>query len=860
VTPRIVPLRAIGPDDGPQVGGKAVGLVRLIRAGLPVPDGFVVTCPAYLDQVSQPALVALLRQELAALDPTRFAVVAERIRHAFDETSLVPELQAELATALTALGAGPLAVRSSAVAEDLADASFAGQHDTVLDVEGATAVAVALRQCWASLFSERALGYRARHGMGHDGAIAVVVQRLVPAEAAGVAFSADPLTGERDHVVVSAVRGLGESLVSGRAIADEYVLHKPDGAVLHRRWAASGPALAEARLPELSRLVAEAERAAGVPQDVEWAFADGRLWLLQSRPITGLGPEPVALRDAERPILGYLDRWREVLPGAGTPLLNDLAVARVVPLVTRNLAFHGLVPPFLAAQADGIARIIRGRLYLDLSWFQATVSPGLDELAAADLAEGGQPPPLRAIRPRLLLAMLGQAPRALPRLLRALRQLDVLERESLAAIDRLMAPLEAMDLRTCDDGYLAGILDLAPTPEFERALLESPPANALARALAPPFYTALRWMCGRWAGESEDTAAALVAGLPGLTETECSSALWDLADAARGSVVERVLRGSVDGALERLRAEPEAEAWLTRFQAFLDRFGHRAIEEVELARPRWREQPAYPLSVIASYLGCGPEASPAAVHRRRRQEREAVEARILGRLRWRPLRRAAFRLALEVSQKASAAGENTKSAIMRIFWVMRCAALELGRRRVEAGHLERADDIFFLLRAELLEPRDWRAVVAQRRSEHGRWQREDAPRVIDGRGRPILEGLRRRRPPDADPTLLVGLGSSPGRARGRVRHVPDPACGVSLLPGEVLVAPYTDPAWTPLFVPAAAVVVEIGSLLSHASIVAREMGIPSVVALRGASSLLWDGELVEVDGTQGAVRRLEPGP
>jgi pyruvate,water dikinase len=281
---------------------------------------------------------------------------------------------------------------------------------------------------------------------------------------------------------------------------------------------------------------------------------------------------------------------------------------------------------------------------------------------------------------------------------------------------------------------------------------------------------------------------------------------------------------------------------------------------VELARPRWREQPAYPLSVIASYLGCGPEASPAAVHRRRRQEREAIEARILARLRWRPLRRAAFRIALEVSQKASSAGENTKSAIMRIFWVMRCAALELGRRRVEASHLESANDIFFLLRAELLDAeRDWRTVVAQRRSDHARWQREDAPRVIDGRGRPIREGLRRLRPPDADPSLLVGLGSSPGRARGRVRHVPDPACGVSLQPGEVLVAPYTDPAWTPLFVPAAAVVVEIGSLLSHASIVAREMGIPSVVALRGASSQLRDGELVEVDGTRGTVRRLEPG-
>lgn len=859
MTTRIIPLASLQPNQDTQAGGKAAGLARLIRGGLPVPEGFVVTCGAYREHLRQAGLAERVREllDVDVRESRRTQRLAAEIRLALESAPLAQSLVAEIGRALAALGDVAVAVRSSAVAEDLAEASFAGQHDSFLDVRGGAAVALALRRCWSSLYSERAIDYRAQHGFGHDGAMAVVVQRMVPAEAAGVAFTADPLTGERDRIVVNAVHGLGEALVSGRATADEYVLRKADGGVENRRWADAKPAIDEtAVLPELARLALAAEEAAGAPQDIEWALAEGRLYLMQSRAITGLKPEPVALATAQRPILGYLDRWREMFPSAGTPLLNDLAVHRVVPLVTRNLAFHGLMPASLAAQAERFATIVRGRLYLDLSWFQAALAPGLDELAVVELAEAGKPPPLRALRPALLFALLAQAPRALPKLVNAMRRLDVLERESLAAIDRLVAPLERTDMRGLDDAQLAAVVRLEPSPEFARALIESPPANALARGLATPFYTMLQWICERWAGEPE-AAAALVAGLPNLTETECATALWELAEAARGSGVERALELDPAGALERLRADPEAAPWLRQFQAFLDRFGHRAIEEVELARPRWREQPAYPLSVVASYLRCGPEASPRALHQRRLDERRALETRILARLRRRPLRRWCFQLALEVSQAAASAGENTKFAIMRLFWLMRVAALELGRRLARAERLEQPEDVFFLELGELTTPeRDWRPLVAQRRADHLRWQHEDAPRIIDARGRPVREGLRRIRPAHADPRVLVGVGSSPGLARGRVRVVRDPSAGVSLLPGEVLVAPYTDPAWTPLFVPAAAVVVEIGSLLSHASIVAREMGIPSVVAVPRATEALADGELVEVDGTAGLVRRL----
>jgi rifampicin phosphotransferase len=337
---------------------------------------------------------------------------------------------------------------------------------------------------------------------------------------------------------------------------------------------------------------------------------------------------------------------------------------------------------------------------------------------------------------------------------------------------------------------------------------------------------------------------------------ECADALWALADAARAEpAVRAALEKDPARALEALSSEPGARPWLARFQAFLDRFGHRAIEEVELARPRWREQPAYPLGVIASYLRLPPEAAPRAVEQRRRALRESTEARIRARLRW-PWRRWLFGFVLDVARQASSAGETTKFQIVRLLAVVRAAALELGRRRVAQGRLDTSEDVFFLGYDDLeAEQGDLRERVAARREEHRRQKAQDPPRLIDARRRPIREA-RRAAPPAVQGNELHGIGSSPGVVRGRVRVVLDPSHGFELHAGEVLVAPFTDPAWTPLFVTAAAVVVETGSLLSHASIVARELGLPSVVAVPQATRLLADGQEVEVDGTHGTVRLL----
>jgi pyruvate,water dikinase len=425
-------------------------------------------------------------------------------------------------------------------------------------------------------------------------------------------------------------------------------------------------------------------------------------------------------------------------------------------------------------------------------------------------------------------------------------------------MDALFAPLEKEDFTTWTWERLLGLLRLEAAGGLRAALVGLSPANPLARGAATPFHSAVEWMVRHWAGGTRETAGALVSGLAGLVEVECAEALWDLAQQAREApAVARALEADPAGVLEALSDVPEAAAWRAAFRAFLDRFGHRAIEEVEMARPRWRERPAYPLSVIAGYLRCPGERSPRVVEARRRAEREAAETAVGARLRFRPLRRLVFRLALRVAQAAGPAGENTKFHIVRLLTLWRQAALEMGRRLMAEDRLERAEDVFFLRLEELARPKgDFRDRVAARSADLRRWQREDPPRLIDAEGRAVLEGMREAQAPALETDTLSGIGSSAGRARGRVRVVRDPSGGVELEPGEVLVAPYTDPAWTPLFLTACAVVVETGSLLSHASIVARELGVPCVVGVAGATRLLRDGVEVEVDASRGVVRRL----
>lgn len=507
-----------------------------------------------------------------------------------------------------------------------------------------------------------------------------------------------------------------------------------------------------------------------------------------------------------------------------------------------SLVFHGLLPRALGARSLG-CRILSGRVYLDS---QALCDPLVRLLR--------EPERGAAAGAMTALAFVARAPLLVLRLARSLLRIEALERECCDTLERLTQELERQPMSSLEDEALIALLRLLPSEAFRDELVRVPPVGLLAQYCAPAAYTALRHMLRRWTSELPETASVLISGLHGMVDVECATALWDLAEEARR--IPKLARALLASAprMARVARLSKAASFRTGLQALLNRFGHRGAGEAELQRPRWREDPEPLLAVIASYLTLGPEASPHLAEWRQHWEREKALERVRLALRLRPLRRFVFERTLTVAQRASLAASSTRFEMVRLYSVMRGAALELGRRLALAGRLERSDDVFFLLLGELHEhaAADLRMRVAERRAQHARDAANEPALVVDGEGRPLEHGGF---PPGLSATLR-GIAASPGRARGRVSILRASAPSLAPHRGSVLVAPHADPAWTPLFAVASAVVLETGGLLSPGSVIARELGIPSVVAVPGATNCLREGEEVEVDGSNGTVTRL----
>ena len=731
----LVPLDAVRATDAGRVGGKAANLGELKKAGFTVPDGFVV----------------------------------------------VGEPGDELADAVRRLGGGPLAVRSSAVAEDLAGASFAGQYETFLDVRGLEQLRQAIADCRASASSARVASYRASRTGAASTEISVLVQQLVPAESAGVAFSANPVTGDRSEVSISAVRGLGERLVSGEAQADEWVVRDGDA---QRRRSSENAITAEQALS-----VAGVARAAaahfGNPQDVEWAFAAGTLYVLQSRPMTAL-PPPV---DWTAPRVSGLHppgpsywmrnlRLGEWLPEPVTPLFEDWllkSISRGFGIGTR--ADSGLSTGLRYAIVNG--------------WFYSTPEPDL--------------------RPGDLLAALVTRPVSMFRFVTALVK------------------------QTSDP-------ELAERRFFARVVQ-------------------------RWRRQTLPEYRRLVAGASAQVETA------GLADVV--AVIDRV--GEAAGEQLWALAIGGGSAW--KIEVALGRFHRQHLASrvgidvrVLLAGLSGSEPAPMPHAVLSAdwywpTLGESGRPNPPDSQRRRRAElierREAAELACRQALRGAPDLLARFDALLQLAQ-AYAVLREEQSNLLTLGWpVLRKAVLRLGTAAVASGAIERPEDAFFLRRDELVDganaatAQTLQARVRERRTEWERFRRLAAPLAIGTMPKLLqrmlgsLEVVRAERvTPEG---ALRGDPASPGRASGRVRIVRGPSDFERFQQDEVLVAQSTAPAWTPLFARAAAVVTDGGSLAAHASLVAREYGIPAVVATGDATIRLTDGQLVTVDGSAGLV-------
>ncbi|GAA5165576.1 hypothetical protein GCM10023321_55740 [Pseudonocardia eucalypti] len=857
--------------DLAQVGGKGASLARLATAGLPVPTGFHVTTEAYRRFLAEAGLERPVLAAVAAVDPARpetLDAASTTIAALFAEHPIPADTAAAITARYRELGAdAPVAVRSSATAEDLPELSFAGQQDTYLNIRGEAALLRAVRRCWASLWTARAIGYRARTGIAPDQVgLAVVVQELVAADAAGILFTANPMTGARDQIVINASWGLGEAVVGGQVTPDTVVVDRATGEPAEQRVADKTtmtvrtetgtaevpvpeelrrePVLNRAETATLTELGERIEKLYGTPMDVEWTRRGGEFFVVQARPITTLRTPPVKLPDHDSTDGGYLV-WNDSL--AGDYLWTSTNIGEAVPDVVTPCGWSALKIfldgslPIDGAAGHKLVGNIGGRLYLNLStifgladaFFMGEKARTGTEQVFGILPEGMTIPELPTSRWRIMGTGLTQAIRA---------------RRKFAADQKVFADVVPRTPARCAE--LRGRIRAArSTAELAR----------LWREELEPLHRGAAEMLGAGA-RSDDSALALGRKeLRKLVSEEDANLLLSGAQADGGTLDSL---GPVVGLAKVARGE------LTR-EAYLEQWGHRGPHELEISFPRPAEDPHWLDAQLAGLA----DARQDAVALLERQDAARRSA-------WRRLTEAdadqAERLRGKLATWTGAARmrEQARSEAVRVFWVVRDWVLRAGEL---TGH---GEDLFFLYLDELLGLLDGPdldgsddldgsgdealAQVAPRRATHHRYAAlPPYPSYIRGAFDPFAWYADPNRRGDAWPSAapaepagdtITGYSGAAGVVEGTARVLASADEGASLRPGEILVTTITNVGWTPLFPRAAAVVTDVGAPLSHAAIVARELGIPAVVGCGDATMRLRTGDRVRVDGSRGTVQ------
>ncbi|QVQ50890.1 pyruvate, phosphate dikinase [Spiractinospora alimapuensis] len=838
-----------------RVGGKGASLARLVRAGVPVPDGFCVTTDAYARfvdgaELREPILAAVSTVDLEA--PETMASAQERIAHLFRTASIPDAIADDIRAAYAGLGGGSVAVRSSATAEDLPEHSFAGQQDTFLNISGDDALLRAVRDCWASLWTARAIGYRARAGITPESvSLAVVVQTLVPADAAGVAFTADPVTGTRGGITINAAWGLGEAVVSGAVNADTVVVDRATWNITDRRTAdksvmtvrdttgtheapvpknrRSVDVLDSAEARELAALCTRVEELYGTPMDVEWARHDNDLYILQARPITTVVDAGDAVEREE---------WND--SALGDFLWTSANVGEAVPSVMTPMTwtfftrYIGLIKPQNLVPGVPMFGNIGGRLYMNVS-MMASMGAGEDtigEQITGPLPSNLTIPPAmprRQVATRIAPPILRTMPSLLPFLRRTSERLAASHARMSAARTAIRAARTPADLARLWD------LELDPCFTFVTRTFWGTNAKTLSQ------FTLRRWL-GKIGVDEEDVNALASGGGDDSDDAPMASLgpLIGLAQLSRGEIDQRT---------------------------FVDRWGHRCPDELELSEPRPVEAPDWLDAQLAAMGDSVTQVTD--LLKRQREEREQAVARFAQR---HPTKVGALRRRMAASAVGTRSREAGRSEWVRMGWVQREFVLRAGEL---TGH---GDDLFFLDVDELVDVLrgDERPLnhVPSRRAAYDHYRSLPTyPLFIRGRFAPdrwaadpnrrgdIFDEHRDAPPPAAE---ISGAPGSRGVVEGTVRVIGSMAESESVLPGEILVTTITNVGWTPLFPRLAAVVTDVGAPLSHAAIVARELGIPAVVGCGDATTRLTTGDRVRVNGVAGTVEVLrsatEPEP
>ncbi|BCL14588.1 putative phosphoenolpyruvate synthase [Micromonospora sagamiensis] len=844
-------------------GGKGAHLGALSRIdGIRVPAGFCVTTDAFRRIMAEAPSVDDRLDQISRLDPDdRKAVraISAEIRRSIEGTAVPGDLAAAITRALANFGEqAAYAVRSSATAEDLPTASFAGQQDTYLNVVGPAAILAYVSRCWASLFTERAVTYRQRNGIDHRAVhMAVVVQQMVLPDAAGILFTADPVTGNRKVVSVEASFGLGEALVSGLVNADVFEVR--DGEVVARTVATKQravhalptggtqevavdpqrqeqPALTDAQVVRLAQLGRRIEAHFGRPQDIEWCLVDDDFQIVQSRPITTLFPVPVA-RDRENHV--YLSVGHQ-------QMMTD-------PMKPLGLSMWQLTAMAPMHEAGG-------RLFVDATRHLASPASRAGFLEMVGRSDPLMRDALETVldRPDFVPALPAGGPGGLP----ALGAPATIETDPAIVtelIERTQASIAALrrDIRTKTGPALFDFL-LEVFQEHKRALGDPLSVQAIMAGMQATWW--LNDKLGEWLGE-RNAADTLTLSAPGNVTSEMGLALLDVADVIRPypEVVTFLEGVEDDGFLDELPKLAGGAEARDAIRAYLDRYGMRCVGEIDITRPRWSERPTTLVPVILDNVRL---FAPGAARRRFEQGRQEAEKKtqeVLGRLRALPDgERKATETKRMIDRVRTFIGyrEYPKYGIVSRYFVYKQALLEEAERLVRARVLRDREDVFFLtfqefhdvVRTHQVDDR----LIRQRRDAFRSYQALTPPRLLTSDGEAVAGSYRRD---DVPAGALVGLPVSAGTVEGRARVVLDMA-EADLEAGDILVTAYTDPSWTPLFVAVAGLVTEVGGLMTHGAVIAREYGLPAVVSVEQATRLIRDGQRIRVHGTDGYVEIL----
>ncbi len=845
------------------VGGKGAQLGELSRLeGIHVPAGFCITTEAFRRfTANAPSLNEQLNRlsDIGLDDRGAIRSLSAVVRRTIEQIAIPEDLRATIARSVHHLGeqAG-CAVRSSATTEDLPTASFAGQHDTYLNVAGSAAILQHVRRCWASLFTERAVTYRLQNGFDQRLVhMAVIVQQMVVPQTAGILFTADPATSNRKIVCVEASFGLGEAVVSGLVNPDVYWVR--DGAIVTKAVATkvlaiqaspdSGTqevgieparqeiaALTDAQIVRLSQLGRKIEAHFGRPQDIEWCLVDDEFEFVQSRPITSLFPVPAA-GDAENHLY--------VSVGHGQMMTDAMK-----PL---GLSFWQMTTPRPMAEAGG-------RLFVD-------VAPALGAPAtrASLLGTFGRSDPLAANALEAILErgdFIRMLPDPNPNAMPARDAPAPIETDSSIVTDLIQRTESSIatlhrDIRTKSGPALLDFI-LADISELRQILFDP-----LSHQVFMSAMEATWWLNDRledWLGE-KNAADTLTQSVPHNVTSEMGLALLDVADVIRPhqEVVAFLQAVEDEDFLDLLSALEGGPAARDAIRAYLDRYGMRCVGEIDITRPRWSERP---ITLVPLILGNVKNAEPGAGERRfehGRQEAWEKEREILARLRNLPDGESK---ADETKQKIDRVRtfigyrEYPKYGMVSRYFIYKQAMLQEAARLVHGGVLSEEEDIFFLrfeefrdvVRTKHLDDQ----LVQERKDAFRSYETLTPPRVFTSDGE-VVTGTYGRVDVPAD--ALVGLPVSAGRVEGRARVVHDVG-EADLEPGDILVTVYTDPSWSPAFLAATGLVAEVGGLMTHGAVIAREYGLPAVVGVEGATRLIRDGQKIRVDGTQGYVHVL----